>query len=91
MIGIVLPVFFSKFEPLLLLFAGITERLQNFFPNSTLIKGIVCTKNVKHKRMVSQHKNPRILLLGGALEYQRVSNKLASINTVMEKVLSCTS
>ncbi|XP_020586116.1 putative 1-phosphatidylinositol-3-phosphate 5-kinase FAB1C isoform X2 [Phalaenopsis equestris] len=52
---------------------------------SAFIKGIVCTKNVKHKRMVSQHKNPRILLLGGALEYQRVSNKLASINTVMEK------
>ncbi|KAL0925796.1 hypothetical protein M5K25_004166 [Dendrobium thyrsiflorum] len=53
--------------------------------DSSLIKGIVCTKNVKHKRMVSQHKNPRILLLGGALEYQRVCNKLASINTVMEK------
>ncbi|KAK8961919.1 putative 1-phosphatidylinositol-3-phosphate 5-kinase FAB1C [Platanthera guangdongensis] len=35
--------------------------------------------------MVSQHKNPRVLLLGGALEYQRVSNKLASINTVIEQ------
>ncbi|KAG0460976.1 hypothetical protein HPP92_020986 [Vanilla planifolia] len=53
--------------------------------DSTLIKGIVFTKNVKHKRMISQHKRPRLLLLGGALEYQRVSNKLASINTVMEE------
>lgn len=53
--------------------------------DSTFIKGVVCTKNVRHKRMVSQHKNPRVLLLGGALEYQRVSNKLASINTVIEQ------
>ncbi|KAK8959982.1 putative 1-phosphatidylinositol-3-phosphate 5-kinase FAB1C [Platanthera guangdongensis] len=53
--------------------------------DSSFIKGVVCTKNVRHKRMVSQHKNPRVLLLGGALEYQRVSNKLASINTVIEQ------
>lgn len=54
---------------------------------STLIKGVVCTKNIKHKRMVSQHKNPRLLLLGGALEYQKVLNKLASIDTVLEQVI----
>ncbi|XP_008801162.2 putative 1-phosphatidylinositol-3-phosphate 5-kinase FAB1C [Phoenix dactylifera] len=53
--------------------------------DSTLIKGVVCTKNIKHKRMVSQHRNPRLLLLGGALEYQKVPNKLASINTVLEQ------
>ncbi|KAG0458331.1 hypothetical protein HPP92_023488 [Vanilla planifolia] len=53
--------------------------------DSSLIKGIVFTKNVKHKRMVSQHKSPRLLVLGGSLEYQRVSSKLASINTVMEE------
>nr|XP_010909652.1 putative 1-phosphatidylinositol-3-phosphate 5-kinase FAB1C isoform X2 [Elaeis guineensis] len=53
--------------------------------DSTLIKGVVCTKNIKHKRMVSQHKNPRLLLLGGALEYQKVPNKLASIDTVLEQ------
>ncbi|XP_008800770.2 putative 1-phosphatidylinositol-3-phosphate 5-kinase FAB1C isoform X2 [Phoenix dactylifera] len=53
--------------------------------DSTLIKGVACTKNIKHKRMVSQHKNPRLLLLGGALEYQKVPNKLASINTVLEQ------
>ncbi|XP_010259723.1 PREDICTED: putative 1-phosphatidylinositol-3-phosphate 5-kinase FAB1C [Nelumbo nucifera] len=52
---------------------------------STLIKGVVCTKNIKHKRMTSQYKNPRLLLLGGALEYQRVPNQLASFNTLLEQ------
>ncbi|KAK8987756.1 hypothetical protein V6N11_027495 [Hibiscus sabdariffa] len=31
---------------------------------STLVKGGVCMKNAKHKRMTSQYKNPRLLLLG---------------------------
>ncbi|CAM0913962.1 unnamed protein product [Alopecurus aequalis] len=55
-------------------------------PNdSSFIKGVVCSKNVKHKRMVSKHENPRILLLGGALEHQKVTNKLASINSILEQ------
>lgn len=55
-------------------------------PNdSAFIKGVVCSKNVKHKRMVSKHENPRLLLLGGALEYQKVTNKLASINSILEQ------
>ncbi|KAH7571005.1 hypothetical protein JRO89_XS05G0238700 [Xanthoceras sorbifolium] len=53
--------------------------------DSTLIKGIVCTKNIKHKRMTSQYKNPRLLILGGALEYQRIPNQLASFNTLMQQ------
>uniref|UniRef100_A0A0D9WP16 1-phosphatidylinositol-3-phosphate 5-kinase n=1 Tax=Leersia perrieri TaxID=77586 RepID=A0A0D9WP16_9ORYZ len=55
-------------------------------PNeSTFIKGVVCSKNVKHKRMVSKHENPRLLLLGGALEHQKASNKLASIYRILEQ------
>jgi 1-phosphatidylinositol-3-phosphate 5-kinase len=55
-------------------------------PNqSTFIKGVVCSKNVKHKRMVSKHDNPRLFLLGGALEHQKVTNKLASINSILEQ------
>ncbi|KAJ6793148.1 putative 1-phosphatidylinositol-3-phosphate 5-kinase FAB1C isoform X1 [Iris pallida] len=53
--------------------------------DSTFVKGVVCTKNVRHKRMISQHKNPRLFILGGALEYQKVPNRLASINTVIEQ------
>ncbi|KAF8021288.1 hypothetical protein BT93_G1654 [Corymbia citriodora subsp. variegata] len=52
---------------------------------SALIKGVVCTKNIKHKRMTSQYKNPRILILGGALEYQRASNQLASFDTLLQQ------
>lgn len=52
---------------------------------STLVKGVVCTKNIKHKRMTSQYKNPKLLLLGGALEYQRVQNQLASIDTLLQQ------
>ncbi|KAF8390053.1 hypothetical protein HHK36_024574 [Tetracentron sinense] len=52
---------------------------------STLVRGIVCTKNIKHKRMTSQYKNPRLLLLGGALEYQRVPNQLASFDTLLQQ------
>lgn len=50
--------------------------------DSMVIKGVVCTKNVKHKHMMSQHRQPRLLLLGGALG---VPNELASINTVLEQ------
>ncbi|CAK9324031.1 unnamed protein product [Citrullus colocynthis] len=52
---------------------------------STLIKGVVCTKNIKHKRMTSQFKNPRLLLLGGSLEYHQVANQLASFNTLLHQ------
>lgn len=47
---------------------------------------MVCSKNVKHKRMVSQHRNPRLFLLGGSLEYQKTPNKLASLDNVLEQV-----
>ncbi|WCJ33529.1 1-phosphatidylinositol-3-phosphate 5-kinase FAB1B [Euphorbia peplus] len=53
--------------------------------DSTLVKGVVCTKNIKHKRMTTQYRNPRLLLLGGALEYQNVVNQLASFNTLVQQ------
>ncbi|XP_073135211.1 putative 1-phosphatidylinositol-3-phosphate 5-kinase FAB1C [Henckelia pumila] len=52
---------------------------------SKFVKGIVCTKNIKHKRMTSEYKRTRVLLLGGALEYQRVPNQLASFNTLLQQ------
>jgi 1-phosphatidylinositol-3-phosphate 5-kinase len=70
-----------------LLFVMILRELNDYSSVcSTFIKGVVCSKNVKHKRMVSAHENPRILLLGGALEHQKVTNKLASINSLLEQV-----
>ena len=58
---------------------------------SVLVRGVVCSKNVKHKRMISQHKDPRLLLLAGSLEYQKVSNKLASLETILQQVLNSSS
>uniref|UniRef100_A0A0D9X822 1-phosphatidylinositol-3-phosphate 5-kinase n=1 Tax=Leersia perrieri TaxID=77586 RepID=A0A0D9X822_9ORYZ len=53
--------------------------------DSNLVRGVVCSKNVKHKRMVSEHANANLLIVGGALEYQKVTNKLASIDTILEQ------
>ncbi|KAK4263936.1 hypothetical protein QN277_029286 [Acacia crassicarpa] len=52
---------------------------------STLVKGVVCTKSIKHKRMTSHYKKPRILLLAGALEYQKAPDQLASFNTLLQQ------
>ncbi|XP_013591628.1 PREDICTED: putative 1-phosphatidylinositol-3-phosphate 5-kinase FAB1C isoform X2 [Brassica oleracea var. oleracea] len=52
---------------------------------SILIRGIVCSKNITHKRMTSQYKHPRLLLLAGSLEYQRVEGQLASFNTLLQQ------
>ncbi|KAI7745225.1 hypothetical protein M8C21_029913 [Ambrosia artemisiifolia] len=55
-------------------------------PNESMfVKGVVCTKNIKHKRMTSQYKNPRLLILGGALEYQRAHDQLASMETLLQQ------
>jgi 1-phosphatidylinositol-3-phosphate 5-kinase len=38
--------------------------------------------------MISEHKSAKLLILAGALEYHRVSSKLASIGTILEQVRS---
>ncbi|KAF8670667.1 hypothetical protein HU200_050479 [Digitaria exilis] len=52
---------------------------------STLIKGVVCKKNVAHRRMTTRIEKPRLLLLAGALEYHRVTNQLSSIDTLLQQ------
>ena len=58
-----------------------------FHFSSMVIKGVVCKKNVAHRRMTSKIDKPRFLILGGALEYQRVSNLLSSFDTLLQQVL----
>lgn len=53
-----------------------------------VIKGIVCKKNVAHRRMNSKIDNARLLLLGGALEYQRVAHHLSSFDTLLQQVVT---
>lgn len=51
-----------------------------------VIKGVVFKKNVAHRRMTSKIEKPRIMILGGALEYQRVTNLLSSFDTLLQQV-----
>lgn len=51
-----------------------------------MVKGVVCKKNVAHRRMTSKIVKPRLLILGGSLEYQRVSNLLSSFDTLLQQV-----
>lgn len=53
-----------------------------------MVKGVVCKKNVAHRRMTSNIEKPRLLILGGALEYHRVSNALSSFDTLLQQVES---
>ncbi|KAH8521214.1 hypothetical protein H0E87_002318 [Populus deltoides] len=50
-----------------------------------VVKGVVCKKNVAHRRMTSKIEKPRLLILGGALEYQRVSKHLSSFDTLLQQ------
>ncbi|KAL9304222.1 hypothetical protein ACSQ67_021485 [Phaseolus vulgaris] len=52
---------------------------------SVLVKGVVCKKNVAHRRMTSKVDKPRLLILGGALEYQRVTNLFSSVDTLLQQ------
>ncbi|KAL0396947.1 UNVERIFIED_CONTAM: 1-phosphatidylinositol-3-phosphate 5-kinase FAB1B [Sesamum calycinum] len=52
---------------------------------SMVVRGVVCKKNVAHRRMTSKIESPRLLILGGALEYQRVSNALSSFDTLLQQ------
>ncbi|XWS19998.1 hypothetical protein CRYUN_Cryun31cG0063900 [Craigia yunnanensis] len=52
---------------------------------SMVVKGVVCKKNVAHRRMTSKIEKPQLLILGGALEYQRVSNLLSSFDTLLQQ------
>jgi len=50
--------------------------------NSSLVFGVVCSKNVTHKKMNLSIQNPTILLLKCAFEFQRKENQLSSFDTL---------
>eukprot|EP00250_Pteridium_aquilinum_P016210 c23003_g1_i1 orf=182-4825(-) len=52
---------------------------------SRVVRGIVCEKNIPHKRMTTRFKAPRLLLLGGSLEFQMVPNHLSSLETLLQQ------
>lgn len=50
-----------------------------------VVRGVVAKKNVAHRRMRTDIDTPSVLLLSGALEYQRVANRLSSFDTLLEQ------
>ncbi|KAH7655330.1 1-phosphatidylinositol-3-phosphate 5-kinase protein [Dioscorea alata] len=52
---------------------------------SMVVKGVVCKKNIAHRRMASKMIKPRFLILGGALEYHRITNQLSSFDTLLQQ------
>jgi hypothetical protein len=53
-------------------------------PSSFAVNGVVCRKNVAHKRMKPCIENPKILVLLGALEYDKTHDKLSSFDEVID-------
>ena len=52
---------------------------------SAFVAGVVARKQVAHRRMATSAARPRLLLLGGALEYARVEGRLSSLDTLLEQ------
>ncbi|KAI5081874.1 hypothetical protein GOP47_0001617 [Adiantum capillus-veneris] len=52
---------------------------------SQVVRGVVCKKNIAHRRMIARFKAPRLLLLAGSLEFQMVSNHLSSLQTLLKQ------
>ena len=53
--------------------------------DSQVVAGVVARKQVAHRRMRACATRPRLLLLGGALEYARVEGRLSSLDTLLEQ------
>ena len=51
------------------------------------VDGVVFRKNVSHKKMATEKSkdNPKILLLAGGIEFQRIEAKLSSMDTLIEQ------
>lgn len=65
--------------------------------DSCVVKGVVCRKNLTHRKMRRKIQNPRVLLLGSALEFPSTQARLASFDQytkdqarTLERDLYCT-
>ena len=58
------------------------KKLYGHPDGSEILDGYVFTKTVAHKKMESHLINPKIMLMNGSISYQRVLNKLTSLNPV---------
>lgn len=52
-----------------------------------MINGVVFSKNVSHRKDRRSIDDPRILLLSAPIEYQRIENKMSSLEPQILQVL----
>eukprot|EP01035_Chromulina_nebulosa_P017670 gene17670-23259_t len=54
---------------------------------NVFIDGVVFRKNVSHKKMMQERtkSDPRVLLLSGGIDFQRMDTKLSSMDTLIEQ------
>ena len=55
------------------------------------VHGVIFKKNIAHKKMSHHLNNPRTLLMNGSIEYQRVENKMSSLQPQILQVWLLTS
>lgn len=55
-----------------------------------IITGVVCSKNLSHRKMPTSMKEPRILLLSSPIMFQRDEGKYLGLEPVIMQVCSCT-
>ncbi|XP_028393496.1 1-phosphatidylinositol 3-phosphate 5-kinase-like isoform X2 [Dendronephthya gigantea] len=48
-----------------------------------IVNGVVCTKNIVHKKMASSITEPNILMLACPVDFQRVENKMAFLDSLV--------
>ena len=49
------------------------------------LSGVLFRKHVVHKKMAKEVLNPQIMLLSGGIEFTRMENKIASLDTLLEQ------
>ena len=53
--------------------------------DSCIVDGVVCRKNLAHKRMRKHIANARILMMGGNVEFNRTQSRLASLESLTKQ------
>eukprot|EP00192_Tetraselmis_astigmatica_P001813 CAMPEP_0117653904 /NCGR_PEP_ID=MMETSP0804-20121206/3450_1 /TAXON_ID=1074897 /ORGANISM="Tetraselmis astigmatica, Strain CCMP880" /LENGTH=2102 /DNA_ID=CAMNT_0005460131 /DNA_START=192 /DNA_END=6500 /DNA_ORIENTATION=+ len=52
---------------------------------SSVVRGVAAWKNPATRNMPTSVENPRVMLLSGAVEYQRTQNRLCSLETLVQQ------
>lgn len=53
--------------------------------DSSIVNGVVCRKNIAHKRMRRRIENAKILMVGGNVEFNRTQSRLTSLESVTKQ------